>query len=312
MTSTTRYLQESRLTERRAVDADAAFARRLVLISFLGWLIAMTLIWGRDHALSSLRRDRSSARRLHVRALRRGRVPLRPLRQAAPPRPGALRCLRSRGSVKPQGKGGLPTPCTLSRWSCICRTRGTAGDKYNSHRDGSGKGHRPCPAVGDTSKGRGEDPMPSRRILARVSKHDPNAPRHIATDNAPRLPGLDERISLRSAATLLHVRASVERLAAFGLKPIDSVSTGTLTFTAYDRAQVLAAVKKIETARAARIAAATSGPAAVANGVAAAVAESGMPPPVQDATTLARQQFAVSCEIRDLLKSLVASQGKAA
>src|SRR3989339_1330952 len=62
MTSTTRYLQESRLTERRAVDADAAFARRLVLISFLGWLIAMTLIWGRDHALSSLRRGSASGR----------------------------------------------------------------------------------------------------------------------------------------------------------------------------------------------------------------------------------------------------------
>lgn len=142
----------------------------------------------------------------------------------------------------------------------------------------------------------------TRRNLARVAK------------SAPKLPGLDQaRISLREAGGLLHCRATVERLAAkFGLQPIESVSTGTLTFTAYDRDVVLAKVKQLEDARAARIAAQIAGPAAVSAGVAAAVAESGMPAPVQDATTLARQQFAVSCEIRDLLKQLVASQGKAA
>lgn len=152
-----------------------------------------------------------------------------------------------------------------------------------------------------------------RRNLARVSKCDPNAPRLIATDNAPRLPGLAfDTISLRAAATLLHCRATPQRLAKHGLHPVGSTPLGDLTFTAYDRGAVLATVEKLRIAQQARDAARIAGPAAVASGVAAAVAEAGVPGAAQDAATLARQQFAVSCEIRDLLKQLVASQGKAA
>ena len=141
----------------------------------------------------------------------------------------------------------------------------------------------------------------TRRVLARAAK------------SAPQLPGLDpkNRISLREAATLLHCRASVKRLAHIELHPLEVANLGALTFTAYDRAKVMSVVECVARAKAAREAARTAGPAALSAAVAAAVAESGMPAPDPlhaAEPVLARQQFAVSCEIRDLLKRLVAAQ----
>ena len=46
MTPTARYLQQSRLTARQHTDDDARYARVLVSLAFLAWILAMTLFWG--------------------------------------------------------------------------------------------------------------------------------------------------------------------------------------------------------------------------------------------------------------------------
>ena len=130
-----------------------------------------------------------------------------------------------------------------------------------------------------------------RRNLARVEV------------GAPKLPGLDDRISLKAAAKLLKCRASVKRLEDFGLKPVAQIDQGALRFTAYNRTEV-------NQAATAQVAAAKAEAEKVTAAVDAAVAESGVPgamaPAVaaDDGLTLARQHFAVDCEIRDLLKQL--------
>jgi len=130
----------------------------------------------------------------------------------------------------------------------------------------------------------------------------------------PALPGLaTETISLQQAAKILGVGWKPKRLAALGLKPVQEAvqmtPSGTLTFRAYDKSQVLAVKARIE---AERLAAA----AATRRAVDAAMKESGMgqtagPPPINPQPSTIpptdptpRQQFAVLCEIRDFLKAL--------
>lgn len=155
----------------------------------------------------------------------------------------------------------------------------------------------------------------ARKVLARIEKPAPTA----AT--TPTLPGLQpatttDVISMKAAAQLLGCKWDKRRLAMLGLDPISETCTGTLTFRAYNRAAVLAVKAnqdRLKQERIDRAKAEAQRRAEIAATVNRTLQESGVfpanpmaPPPPQPAQpeppTILRQQLALLCEIRDLLK----------
>jgi len=122
------------------------------------------------------------------------------------------------------------------------------------------------------------------------------------TTGGPALPGLDqETIGLKDAATLCGVGHSARRLAALGIRPVNEVRTGKLTFRAYRRSDCEAYVARREAEERKRLEALHAG------GV--ADLRDGSRRPTQGLShspASLDQVFAVLCECRNHLKSLTA------